>query len=137
MTRQMRSRRKARRPSRIGRSTSWRPPQTPWRPRRLMNVLIRSPMSRAPRQKRSLTYGRLDREARQAKDAADAAGDAAHLRLTPVQPAMYNSDVMSLKMKGFWSTAALVALAAGLSAQTPAQPAQTPAGQAPGQPPTF
>jgi VWFA-related protein len=30
-------------------------------------------------------------------------------------------------MNGFWSTASLVALAAGLSAQTPAQPAQTPA----------
>src|ERR1700756_2798567 len=34
---------------------------------------------------------------------------------------------MSLKMNGFWSTASLVALAAGLSAQTPAPPAQTPA----------
>src|SRR3954453_23633649 len=38
---------------------------------------------------------------------------------------------MSLKMNGFWSTATLVALAAGLSAQTPTQtPAATP-GQAP------
>jgi len=38
---------------------------------------------------------------------------------------------MSLKVNGFWSTATLVALAAGLSAQTPTQtPAATP-GQAP------
>ena len=61
---------------------------------------------------------------------------------------MYNSDVMSLKMNGFWSTSSedsrtdrssalgglrrsfvtvLVVLAAGLSAQTPAPPAQSPA----------
>jgi VWFA-related protein len=41
---------------------------------------------------------------------------------------------MGLKMNGFWSTASLVALAAGLSAQTPAPPAQTPAPK-PAQPP--
>ena len=34
---------------------------------------------------------------------------------------------MSLKKNGFWSTAVLVVLAAGLSAQTPAPPAQNPA----------
>src|SRR5215831_16296518 len=42
---------------------------------------------------------------------------------------------MSLKMNGFWSTAVLVVLAAGLSAQTPKPPAQTPPAQAPQ--PTF
>ena len=35
---------------------------------------------------------------------------------------MYNSRHMTLKMNGFGSTAILVALTAGLSAQTPAQP---------------
>jgi VWFA-related protein len=54
----------------------------------------------------------------------------------PAQPAMYNSDVMSLKMNGFWSTVVLVVLAAGLSAQTPAPPTQTPAA-AQEQKPTF
>src|SRR3954463_2827374 len=38
---------------------------------------------------------------------------------------------MSLKMNGFWSTATLVALAAGLSAQTPAQTPPATSGQAP------
>jgi hypothetical protein len=55
----------------------------------------------------------------------------------PAQPAMYNSDVMSLKMNGFWSTVVLVVLAAGLSAQTPAPPTQTPATAAQEQKPTF
>src|SRR5437588_2866742 len=41
---------------------------------------------------------------------------------------------MSLKMNGFWSTALLVVLAAGLSAQTPAQP---PAAVKPQEKPTF
>jgi VWFA-related protein len=51
---------------------------------------------------------------------------------------MYNSDVMSLKMNGFWSTAVLVVLAAGLSAQTP-QPPTTPqtATTSQNQKPTF
>jgi VWFA-related protein len=44
---------------------------------------------------------------------------------------------MSLKMNGFWSTVALVVLAAGLSAQTPAPPTQTPAAAAQEQKPTF
>src|SRR3954465_14488715 len=35
---------------------------------------------------------------------------------------MYNSAHMALKMNGFWSTATLVALTAGLSAQTPVPP---------------
>ena len=39
---------------------------------------------------------------------------------------------MTLKQNGFWSSALAVMLAAGLSAQTPARPAQDP-----GQPPTF
>ena len=37
---------------------------------------------------------------------------------------------MSLKMNGFWSTALLVVLAVGLSAQTPAQPPAQPPGSA-------
>src|SRR5206468_3732310 len=49
---------------------------------------------------------------------------------------------MTLKRNGFWSIALLVVLAAGLSAQTPAQSGQTPAPAkpaAPAQPekPTF
>jgi VWFA-related protein len=45
---------------------------------------------------------------------------------------------MGLKMNGFWSTIAVVATAAGLSAQTPAKPATTPAQEAqPQQKPTF
>src|SRR5439155_12763546 len=43
--------------------------------------------------------------------------------------------IMSLKMNGFWSTAFLVALTAGLSSQTPAKPA-SPA-PAPQERPTF
>ena len=48
---------------------------------------------------------------------------------------MYNSRHMTLKMNGFWSTAFLVALTAGLSAQTPAKPASPAA--APQERPTF
>src|SRR5438094_8351374 len=45
---------------------------------------------------------------------------------------------MSLKMNGFWSTATLVALTAGLSAQTPGQaPAQTPNSATTQEKPTF
>jgi len=47
---------------------------------------------------------------------------------------------MSLKNNGFWSTAVLVVLVAGLSAQTPQNPAQPPASnpsQAQGEKPTF
>jgi len=46
---------------------------------------------------------------------------------------------MALKMNGFWSTGFMVALAAGLSAQTPAQPAAPAAANAAQQPerPTF
>src|SRR5437870_3909223 len=53
--------------------------------------------------------------------------------------AMYNFTPMALKMNGFWSTAALVALTAGLSAQAPAPaPAQPPANTAAAQErPTF
>src|SRR6185295_16773792 len=57
---------------------------------------------------------------------------------------MYNLPHMKLKNNGFWSTACLVVLTAGLSAQTPAQPpppAQAPApaqpANAPQQKPTF
>ena len=50
---------------------------------------------------------------------------------------MYNLPHMKLKNDGFWSTACLVALTAGLSAQTPApaQPAQPPAQAQPAAPP--
>src|SRR6185436_12512702 len=48
-----------------------------------------------------------------------------------------NSDVMRLKMNGFWSTVVLVVLAAGLSAQTPAPPTQPPAAAPQEQKPTF
>src|SRR5262245_14892335 len=51
--------------------------------------------------------------------------------------AMYNLPHMKLKNNGFWSTACLVVLTAGLSAQTPApaQPAQPPAQAQPAAPP--
>src|SRR5262245_52918112 len=81
-----------------------------------------------------LNYGRLDRvRFRTENGAAGAVIEGPQrrrhrgVRRPPDQPAMYNSDVMSLKMNGFWSTALLVVLAAGLSAQTPAPPAQPPA----------
>jgi VWFA-related protein len=48
---------------------------------------------------------------------------------------MYNSRHMTLKMNGFGSTAILVALTAGLSAQTPAQP--PPAAATAQEKPTF
>jgi len=48
---------------------------------------------------------------------------------------MYNSRHMTLKMNGFGSTAILVALTAGLSAQTPAQP--PPAAATTQEKPTF
>src|SRR5262245_41620222 len=50
---------------------------------------------------------------------------------------MYNLPHMKLKNNGFWSTACLVVLTAGLSAQTPApaQPAQPPAQAQPAAPP--
>ncbi len=48
---------------------------------------------------------------------------------------MYNSRHMTLKMNGFGSTAVLVALTAGLSAQTPAQP--PPATASTQEKPTF
>ena len=66
--------------------------------------------------------------------AAGGAAEAAAIR--------YNLNPMSLKMNGFWSTALLVVLAAGLSAQTPRQP-PTPTSAAPQKPtssqekPTF
>jgi VWFA-related protein len=47
---------------------------------------------------------------------------------------MYNSRYMTLKTHGFWSTALLVALTVGLSAQTPAPPATNAAAQ---ERPTF
>src|SRR6476661_8569407 len=37
-------------------------------------------------------------------------------------PTWHNQPAMSLKSNGFWSTAAVVAVAAGLSAQAPAPP---------------
>jgi VWFA-related protein len=48
---------------------------------------------------------------------------------------MYNSAHMTLKNNGFWSTAILVVLTAGLSAQKPATP--PPAGAATQEKPTF
>src|SRR5438128_9907812 len=48
---------------------------------------------------------------------------------------LYKSGHMSLNMNGFWSTAVLVALTAGLSAQTPAKPASS--SDAPQEKPTF
>src|SRR5262245_22325252 len=50
--------------------------------------------------------------------------------------AMYNPRDMSLKMNGFWSTALLVALAAGVSAQQPA-PARPAEGVIVQEKPTF
>src|SRR5262245_39053834 len=51
---------------------------------------------------------------------------------------MYNFSPMALKMNGFWSTAVLVALTAGLSAQPPAPaPSQPPAKAAAQERPTF
>jgi len=93
---------------------------------------------------RHLIYGPLDHSTDRAEDAD--VGDAGAVSPDhqvpkadhpPAQPAMYNSDLMSLKMNGFWSTVVLVVLAAGLSAQTPAPPTQTPATAAQEQKPTF
>src|SRR5688572_5791470 len=90
-------------------------------------------------------YGRLDRTTVRAGNGAAAAAGAAKpappdrgATRPPGQPAMYNSDVMRLKMNWFWSTSLLVVLAAGLSAQTPAPPAASGAApQNQQQPPTF
>jgi len=93
---------------------------------------------------RHLIYGPLDHSTDRVEDGnVGAAGAVSSDHQVPkadhppAQPAMYNSDLMSLKMNGFWSTVVLVVLAAGLSAQTPAPPTQTPATAAQEQKPTF
>ena len=50
---------------------------------------------------------------------------------------MYNPDAMTLKMNGFWSTGLVVALAAGLSAQTKTQPPAPAPNAAQPERPTF
>src|SRR5438309_474677 len=50
---------------------------------------------------------------------------------------MYNPDAMTLKMNGFWSTGLVVALAAGLSAQTQTQPPAPAPNAAQPERPTF
>src|SRR3954453_8748619 len=51
---------------------------------------------------------------------------------SPAAKAWHNPTAMTLKLNGFWSTAVVVLLAAGLAAQTPAKPAQSQS-----QPPNF